>query len=95
MAKDTPSADELRKAAAQRAPARRRSPDVAASTYFANRGGETRASYGSGQDHVIPRTRCTEDMARAMADYGNRHELSPSDTLRALVQAGLDAEEGA
>jgi hypothetical protein len=34
-------------------------------------------------------------MARAMADYGNRHALSPSDTVRALIQAGLDAEEGA
>jgi hypothetical protein len=43
--------------------------------------------------HVLPQTRVPEDLARDVAIYGNRHELSYSETVRVLLRLGLMRDE--
>jgi len=45
----------------------------------------------SGQPTIAVSTRITDDFLSRMTKYGNRHELSLSETLRRLLERGLDA----
>jgi len=82
------SAAEARKANAQSEP-RYGTP---ATSYFAKSVRGTRGAQ-EGRDHTLPPIRCTASFAQAVADFGNTHQLNISDSVRSLIEIGLEHRE--
>jgi hypothetical protein len=62
---------------------------MSAGQYFAIR--HNRVSYGGQLTHVLPKIRCTEDMARLIARYGNENGETVAQACRTLIQEALRA----
>ena len=86
---DEPSADEKRQAASKRAA--NSSPaeyGTTATSYFHNSRGP--AGTRSARNHTLPAVWVTEDFAVRVASYGNTNNLNLSDSVRNLIEAGLE-----
>lgn len=62
-----------------------------ATAYFTT----TRGPYGSPRSntHMLPQVRAPEELVRQVADYGNAHRLTFSETMRSLLRMGLEKAE--
>lgn len=89
---DEPTPDDLREAAEARKANAQSEPRTgkSATSYFTS---PSVRSASKGRDHTLPPIRCTEDFAQAVADFGNANQLNLSDSVRSLVELGLQHSE--
>lgn len=86
MTKKRLSGPELRDAAMHRLTAERDVREVG--SLFATSGTRSPAP----QTYRLPVVRCSSTLGQRIARYGNRHNLSVSETIRRLIEIGLDNE---